>query len=118
MKKLLILIVAFAVFLHFYPQPELENWYNEQVSILKGDLNSSTDTKLRLKSDKIFIDLKPELASFSPEEVTLLKEISASREAVNEFNNGYCKTSKRHYTLHPANQSKICNTIAKYGNLL
>jgi len=118
MKNILILIVAAAVFLHFYPQPEVTKFYNETKEALLDGFSEFSDTSVRLKTDKIFIDLKPELNSFSSEEVDSLKEITSSRDNVYSFFQEYCKGKKRSAIFHSTNQSKICKTIAQYENML
>ncbi len=118
MKNILILIVAAAVFLHFYPQPEITKFYNETKESLQDGFSEFSDTSVRLKADKIFIDLKSELNSFSSEEVDYLKEITSSRNNVNAFFQDYCKNKKSSAIFHPTNQSKVCNTIGKYENML
>lgn len=118
MKNILILIVAAAVFLHFYPQPEVTKFYNETKESMLDGFSEFSDTSVRLKADKIFIDLKPELNSFVSEEIDSLKEITSSRDNVNDFYLDYCKGKKRSAIFHPTNQSKICKTIAQYENML
>ena len=118
MKNILILIVAAAVFLHFYPQPEVTKLYTETKASLLHSFAEFSDTNVRLKADKILIDLKPELKSFSAKELDSLKEITSSRSNVNAFFQDYCKHKKRSATFHPTNQSKICKTISKYESML
>ncbi len=118
MKNLLILIVAAAVFLHFYPQPEVTKLYNETKASLLEGFSEFSDTNVRLKADKIFIDLKSELNNFSSDEVNALKEITSSRSNVKSFYQDYCKDKKRSIVFHPNNQTKICATIEQYVNML
>ena len=47
MKNLLILIVAAALFLHFYPQPELEDWFSEKKVTAIAIFAKATDTQVR-----------------------------------------------------------------------
>lgn len=118
MKNLLILIVAAAIFLHFYPQPKLEKWYQEQKETALNMFSDATDTKVRLKSDKILEDLQPKLNQFNEEEIEYLKEITESRRSVNNFNNDYCKTGELSARFHNKNQQLVCYTISKYQSLL
>ncbi len=118
MKNILILIVAAAVFLHFYPQPEVTKFYNETKESLLDGFSEFSDTSVRLKADERFTDLKPEFKSFSSEEVSSLKEISSSRKNVNVFYQDYCKNEKRSAIFHPTNQAKVCKTISKYESML
>jgi len=118
MKNILILIVAAAVFLHFYLQPEVTKFYNETKETLLDGFSEFSDTSVRLKADKIYIDLEPQFDSFSSEEVESLKEITSSRKNVNSFYQAYCRDKKRSAIFHPTNQAKICRTIAQYENML
>jgi len=118
MKNLLILIVAAALFLHFYPQSEVTKFYNEQKNMLLDGFAKFSDTKVRLKADKIFTDLKPKLEQFSAEEVKYLKEITVSRDNVKSFFEEYCTSQKRSIIFHPKNQVEVCKTISQYQSML
>ena len=118
MKKLLILIVAIALFLHFYPQPILQQWFDEGKESVMEDFSQATETKMRLKSSKIFTDLTAELKQFSAAEVSYLKEITQDRAAVSSFYLEYCKGNKHSPKFHYTNQQKICKTIDGYHGLL
>jgi len=118
MKKLLILIVGFALFLHFYPQPELEEWYQG----VKGDaldgFSDTFDTEARLKTDVILIDLKEDLKKFTSKERKQLTEIADSRRSVKAFYIDYCVAKKREFKMRAEVQAKICKTISKHTRLL
>ena len=118
MKNLLILIVATALFLHFYPQPEVTKLYNEQKKGLLDGFAKFSDTKVSLKADKIFIDLKPKLKQFSTEEVKYLKEVTLSKENVKSFFDTYCTQKKRSIIFHSNNQVEVCKTISQYKSML
>jgi hypothetical protein len=118
MKKLLILIVGIAIFLHFYPQPEFEQWLYQQKERHLDEYLEVFDTKVSMKVDKIWTDLKPELHSFKPKEQELLREITASKSATKAFYRDYCKTRKRNFAFQDRNQKRVCLTIHKYVNLL
>lgn len=118
MKNIIILIVAAAVFLHFYPQPEVTKFYNDTKARLLESFAEFSDTSVRLKADKILIDLEPQLGSFSAAEVESLKEITSSRKNVNSFYQTYCKGKKRNTVFHPVNKAKVCKTIDNYQSML
>lgn len=118
MKNLLILIVTAALFLHFYPQPEVTKFYNDQKNRLWDSFAQFSDTKLRLKADKIFIDLKPKLKKFTAEELTYLKEITSSRANVKSFFESYCENKKPNVIFHSTNQIEVCKTISQYESML
>ena len=118
MKNLLILIVAAAIFLHFYPQPKLESWFEEQKAFVLGGFSDATDTKVRLKSDKIYQDLSNHFAQFNAQEQTYVAEITRSRKQVKSFYQSHCLDKKRTTKLHRDNLIKVCQTISEYSSLL
>jgi len=118
MKNLLILIIAAALFLHFYPQPEVTKFYNDQKNRLLDGFSEFSDTNVRLKADKVMIDLKPKLAQFSSEEVKYLEEITSSRSNVKSFFDEYCTNKKRNAIFHSSNQQEVCKTMSQYESML
>jgi len=118
LKKLLILIVFAAVYLHFYPEPKLINWFEKQKNNIFTNVSKATDTKVRLRAEKIFTDLKDNFNSFSEEEIEQLKKITVSRDSVNDFYLKYCKEKHSNPIIHHTNVDKICHTIDNYQSLL
>jgi hypothetical protein len=118
MKNLLILIVAAALFLHFYHQPEVTKFYNEQKEMLLDGFSQFSDTNVRLKADTVFIDLEPKLQQFSAEEVKYLKEITSSRANVKSFFEESCTDQKRSIIFHSNNLTLVCKTIRQYESML
>ena len=118
MKHLLILIVAAALYLHFYPNAEVTRFYNDGKAVLLDGFSEFSDTKVRLKADKIYLDLESELEGFSEKEVERLKEITSSRDNVKAFYLTICKTDARDIDFHITNEKKVCSTISRYVNLL
>lgn len=118
MKKLLILIVAGALYFHFYPNEKLNTWLLAQKEVVLGSFSDATDTKIRLKSDKIYEDLQKHFAKFSAKEEQYVAEITASRTSVKEFYYEYCNTNKQTAKLHRENVKKVCEVINRYSSLL
>ena len=118
MKKLLILIVAGALYFHFYPNEKLNNWLLEQKKVVLSYFSDATDTSVRLKSDKIYQDLSPDFAQFNSSEQAYIAEITASRATVKSFYQKYCIGKKQTPKLHRDNLVKVCRTISQYSNLL
>ena len=117
MKNLLILIVAIAIYLHFYPQPELESWFNEQKTMVLSEFSNATDTKVRLNPNKIYKDLQPSFGQFNENEQTFVREITHSRESVIDFFTLYCKEKRPTPKLHQKNQQLVCSKITAYQSL-
>jgi len=117
MKNLLILIVAIALYLHFYPNDEVTKFYNDKKTFLLEGFAAFSDTKVRLKSEKIYTDLQSDLAKFSEEEVAHLKELTSSRDKVKEFYFNICQTDQRDVIFHINNEAKVCSTIARYVSM-
>jgi hypothetical protein len=118
MKHLLTLILAAAVYFHFYPNEEVTKFYQTKIEYLKSFFSEVGDTKIHLKADKIYTDLESELESFSEKEVERLKVITSSRMVVKEFYQQICQTEKRDIVFHITNQKKVCSTISRYTSLL
>jgi len=116
MKNLLILIVFAAVFLHFYPQPEVTEWYEEQKKMALTMFSDATDTKVRLKPSKIYDELKPHFKTFRESEVKHLEEITSSRANVKTYFAEFC-SNKRDSKFHVNNQKEVCKVISKYTSL-
>lgn len=117
MKNLLILIVAGAIFLHFYPQPKLEAWYGEQKSFILAKFSDATDTKVRLSPKKVYRDIEPSFDQFNGEEIKFVNEMTSSREAVKQFFDEYCESKKQTPKLHKKNQTLVCKKITPYQSL-
>ena len=96
MKKLLILIVAAAVFLHFYPQPKLEKWALEQKEWILEKFSSATDTRVRLNPEKVRSELEMKFGQFNENEREYVMEISSSRESIKAFYVTECANLHRH----------------------
>ena len=118
MKKLLILIVAGAIYLHFFPNSDITDFYNEKKEMLFEKFAESTDTKARIKLEKIYSDLKTKLNAFSDEEITHLKNITSSRKNTLTFYQKKCKTKTRDYIFHQDNQEHVCQAIRSYESRL
>jgi nitrogen fixation/metabolism regulation signal transduction histidine kinase len=114
MKKLLILIVFGAVFLHYYPQPWLTSWFEEQKETVLDKVSEATDTHVKLKAEKIFQDLSSQLKTFTEEEKAYVKSLTSSREKVKDYYHKYCETKAFDGELRAANQKKVCEAIARY----
>lgn len=115
MKNILILIVFAAVFLHFYPQPAVTSWYEQKKETVLEMFSDATDTKARLKADRVYKDLEPKFNQFRPSEVKYVKQITSSRRAIKDYYGENC-SGKRDTKLHANNQALVCQTISKYTN--
>ncbi|MFT5812414.1 MAG: hypothetical protein ACI9VT_000148 [Psychroserpens sp.] len=118
MKKLLILILAGSLYFHYYPNEKLNSWLFGQKEMVLSYFSDAIDTKIRLKSDKIYQDLSQNFGQFTRHEKAYVAEITSSREKVKIFNEHYCKSKKQTPKLHRDNLTKVCYTISKYSNLL
>ena len=116
MKKLLILIVAAALYFHYYPNEKLNSWLFEQKQTALSSFSDATDTQVRLNSDKIYQDLTKYFDQFNSQEKAFVLEMTSSREKVVNFNEKYCKPKKQTPKLHRENLVKVCYTINQYSN--
>ena len=118
MKHLLFLIVAASVYLHFYPNAEVTKFYNDKKLAVLIWFADFSDTKVRLKADKIYTDLEHKIDHFSDKEVEHLKVLTSSRNNVKTFYFTICKTEKRDIVFRISNEKMVCGTIGHYSNLL
>jgi len=118
MKKLLILIVAAAVFLHFFPQPKLEKWVNEQKDYLVEMFSSATDTKVRLSANKVRSDIEKRFNQFSEDEKNYTYEITKDSKSVVSFYRNKCGKADKSVQLQAANKKIVCDTISKYKSFM
>jgi hypothetical protein len=109
--------VAASLYLHFYPNKKVTEFYNKQKQVLLDNFSDFSDTKVRLKADKIYLDLENNLESFSEKEVERLKEITSSRDNVKSFYSTICQTDIRDIEFHITNQKKVCSTINRYTSM-
>jgi hypothetical protein len=118
MKNLLILIVAVAVFLHFYPQPEVTQFYETTIADLQEGFSDFSDTSVRLDTAKVRADLEPKLKSFTKKEVKQLDILIDDRKKLRTFYYDFCKENKRSHRFQAQNQKDLCRTISKYSKYL
>jgi len=114
MKKLLILIVAAAVFLHFYPQPKLEKWAKEQKDYLVEMFSSATDTKVRISAKKVRSDIEQKFNQFTDDERAYTLEITENSKSIVSFYREKCDKVDKSVKLRPANKKFVCDTMSKY----
>ena len=112
MKKILILIVGIALYLHFYPQPELSNWYESKKAEFLDSMAKSTKVTFKSNLDGVYDELKKEFIGFSKQELENLKVITSSLESITEFYQTSCTGGKETKLFHPDNTSKVCNKIS------
>ena len=117
MKKLLILIVFGAVYLHYYPQPLLTQWFDEEKQNLKDDFKDMSDTKVRLNPHKIYTDLEHSFSTFNKSEITELKNITTDRSTVRNFFEQHCSKQIPTPVIRQGNVGKICNVMQNYQSL-
>lgn len=114
MKKILILIVVIALFLHFNPQPEVNKFIEQQKTSFLDTMAEFSGTKVRMKSSTILTNMEDQLTSFSSEELHKLKEITLTRASVRDYFNSSCQPGQSDPTFHSINHSKVCQQISNF----
>ena len=113
-KKILIIIVAAAVYLHYYPNEELTNWYNSSKEEAQTKFADISDTNARVAPSKLISVLQQDFKTFSKNEVTYVKSLAESRESLREFHKSYCLTEKNNDRLSRDHLLKVCSTLEQY----
>ena len=114
MKQILIIIVAIAVYLHFYPNEQLNEWYDTYVGQAKQSLSKVTDTKVKVAPSKLLTVLRKDFKRYTKHEVAYLEEIASSRNSVRSFHQEYCGKSKGNSRLRSQYVKKACRAIEQY----
>lgn len=108
MKKLLILIVSAAIYLHFFPNPELTQFYEDKKSQFLNKMSQSSQVTFKKKMNNIYNEIKADYVGFSATELAKLKDITESVESIEQFNEEYCVKGKKNKNFHPDHIDKIC----------
>ena len=117
-KKLLILIVAGLIYLHFYPNPAVDAWYETQIASLQRTFDDATDTRVGVSGEAIYKDLLSEFPSFTPKEQLYVKEITLTGRSVKHFYEDHCLSGVRDKAFKLGNHIKVCSAIKRYSRLL
>ncbi len=115
MKNLLILIVCAAVYLHFFPEPELQAWIDDKIASAKSGFNSATDTNAKLSTKKVRKDLKQFEEHFLEDEIEYIDELTSDRKTLISFYYAQCSPYKRDFKFQSKNQEKVCRVTGKYS---
>ena len=113
MKKILILIVGIALYLHFYPQPELNDWYEGKKAEFLDTLAKATKARFKSSVDGLYDELKTEFEDFSPVEFQNLKTITSSVDQVTEFYEKNCTENIHSKFFHEGNAERVCYRLSK-----
>jgi hypothetical protein len=115
MKKILILIVLIAMFLHFNPQPEVTQWYENKKSELLNIMAESTVSTSKIETKNLFSAFQNEFLGFSTDELKKLKDITHSIDDISAFHQKHCKDgASRSNLFHPDNEDKVCQKLTNF----
>ncbi len=114
MKKLLIIIVAIAVYLHFYPNEELNAWYDKTKQQAKTKFSDIADTKARVSPTKLISGLQQDFKTFSKKEVAYVEQLAESRDNLRAFHKEYCEVTKDNIRLRRDHLILVCNKLEQY----
>ncbi|WNC72478.1 hypothetical protein RGQ13_00455 [Thalassotalea psychrophila] len=113
-KNLIIIIVAAAVYLHFYPNEELNEWYSATIEEAQESFSEIADTKAKVAPSKLISVLHQDFKKFSKGEVAYVKKIAETRDSLKAFHKEYCVEPKDNPRLRRQYQLKVCATIDQY----
>lgn len=113
-KNLLIIIIAAAVYLHFYPNEEFNEWLDVQKENADEFIADTFDTKARMSPQKLLSGMENEIKQFTQNETSYFESIIESRSELKDFYNEYCGTTKRNPNLRDKQVDTVCEKINKY----
>ncbi|OUS23897.1 hypothetical protein A9Q98_14275 [Thalassotalea sp. 42_200_T64] len=114
MKNILIIIVAIAVYLHYYPNEQVNEWYDTYIGQAKQSLSEVTDTKVKVAPSKLLTVLQRDFEQYTKSEVAYIEAIASSRKSVRSFHQKYCGEFKGNTRLRHEHVKKACRTIDQY----
>ncbi|WP_068544480.1 hypothetical protein [Thalassotalea crassostreae] len=114
LKNIIIIIVAIAVYLHFFPNEQLNEWFEESATKADEKFMDIVDTKARVAPSKIYTSLHKEMKKFSKQEVAYLKEITESREVLKGFYTSSCEEGQENRRLRREHLKMVCDKIDQY----
>ncbi|QOL26191.1 hypothetical protein LP316_02490 [Thalassotalea sp. LPB0316] len=114
MKKILILIVVIALFLHFNPQPEVNEFLEKQKTSFLDTMAEFSGTGVRMKASTIISKMDKELSSFSSSELNKLKEITLTRDSARDYLNNHCQPGQSDPEFHSHNHQKVCQQLRQF----
>ncbi len=112
-KNLLIIVVAAAVYLHFYPNEDVNKWVAEQKENADELFNETFDTKARVSPKKLLSAMQKDMQKFTKAEVAYLETLVESRSDLKEFNKTYCGTTKRNPQMRDIQVDQVCEKISQ-----
>ena len=103
-----------ALYLHFYPNEALTNWYNSAKNSATTQFADISDTKARVAPSKLISELREDFKKFSKHEVAYVKELAQSRDNLRAFHKDYCKTGKDNTRLRRDYQLIVCAKLEQH----
>ncbi|WOH36561.1 hypothetical protein RI844_14440 [Thalassotalea fonticola] len=113
-KNLIIIIVAIAVYLHFYPNEEFNEWLSTTKEEAQESFAEIADTKAKVAPSKLISALQQDFKKFSKNEVAYVKKVAQTRDSLKTFHKEYCVEPKDNPRLRRQYQLKVCATIDQY----
>ncbi|KGJ95980.1 hypothetical protein [Thalassotalea sp. ND16A] len=114
MKNILIIIVAIAVYLHFYPNEQVNEWYDTYIGQAKQSFSEVAETKVKVAPSKLLNELKRDFDKYTKGEIAYLEKIASSRSSVRAFHQEYCDKNNGNSRLRHEHLKKVCSTIEQY----
>ncbi|MFT4926991.1 MAG: hypothetical protein ACI8WB_003091 [Phenylobacterium sp.] len=117
MKKLLLLILAFAI-LSAVDHPVINQFYDDTIGQIKMLARDSAKTGTDAGAGYVYRDMKSKLAGYSEAENKAIVKITKSNASVLKFQKDYCISKDFNPVLFGAHMQEFCLVIAKHESTL
>lgn len=113
-KKLIVVAAVIAMYLHFYPNEQVNSWLGGQKDMATKKFTEITNTKVQIKPRILLKQLDKDFAKFSKLEKKYVQTIVVDRPTLAKFSADYCGTEKKNSKLRAKNVKLVCDNIVQY----
>ncbi|WP_371375669.1 hypothetical protein [Thalassotalea aquiviva] len=110
-KKIFIICVAVIVYFQFFPNPKVDAFIDEQITLLTTTLDQVFGTHAQVSPSKLKTELVAYKSNLTSSEWAVVEVLADSRENIKQYYQQYCEVNKRHPILQDRNADLVCNKI-------
>lgn len=114
MKKILIGLILFALYLHFFPDSAISKGVKEHYQASINWVEELSSMQLRMSPEKVMESIKKRLPELKGEEKRYMDELLASPDKVKPFYQRYCYSDSFHPKLREQQLKHSCDAIRRY----
>lgn len=117
MKKLIVLVVGLGLFIHFYPDSPVSEWFYDQKEAITDKVDSISGTDIQFNFRNALNELTKNMPEFNANERAYVESITRTKEEVADFFQKYCEEESFNAQLKAENLQVVCNYLDKQSAL-